>query len=126
MAGWSNGVQLRVTGHFAGIPVAEVNITVSSTTQRQFFLPSNWPLIQTLYIQTSGGTPGPYPSIPDYEVRHEALDFSSGSHDGIHIGSQACPFPVSVCREAAVQASAFRAMHHTLYPASTSAYIRCP
>ena len=72
MAGWYNGLQLTVTGFLAGVPIAEVNITLSSITQQKIFLPPNWPVIQTLHIETSGGTPGPYASIPDYEASHLA------------------------------------------------------
>lgn len=68
MAGWSNGVRLTVTGYLAGIPIAQVNFTISSAKQAKIPLPSGWPLVQTMVLTTSGGTPGPYDSIPFEEV----------------------------------------------------------
>ena len=68
MAAWYNGLQLTVTGAVAGIPVAQINITLTSATQTQIFLPPTWPPIQTIYVSTLGGVPGPYASIPSNQV----------------------------------------------------------
>jgi len=68
MAAWYDGLQLTVTGYVAGIPIAEANFTLTSTRQTQIYMPSNWPLVQSMYVRTSGGTPGPYPSIPATQV----------------------------------------------------------
>lgn len=70
MGAWYNGMQLRATGHLAGIPIAEINVTVSSTAQRKYAMPSNWPLVQTLYLTMSGGTPGDYEYIPPGQASH--------------------------------------------------------
>lgn len=68
MAGWYEGLQLTATGVLAGVPIAQINITLTSAHQTQIYLPPDWPAIQTLYLTVSGGTPGPYPSIPYDEV----------------------------------------------------------
>lgn len=73
MGAWYNGVQLTATGYLAGIPIAQMNYTVVSTAQRQFTLPSNWPLVQTFYVTASGGTPGAFASIPSGQASHQSM-----------------------------------------------------
>lgn len=85
MAGWYNGVKLTMTGHVGGIPIAQVTVTVSSSTHTKIVLPSDWPLVQTMYITTSGGTPGPYASIPSGQASRLTHVFSQGITRGLLI-----------------------------------------
>lgn len=63
MAAWYNSLQLTATGYLAGVPVGQINVTLSSARQVKIVVPPEWPPIQTLYVSAAGGTPGPY-TIP--------------------------------------------------------------
>lgn len=107
MAAWYNSLQLTATGYLAGVPVAQINITLPSAHQVKVIVPPEWPPIQTLYITAAGGTPGPFTAIPSGQENSVVLDnicYDAAPQlipvvDNAPASQAACPYTLSTFDE---------------------------